>query len=1001
MFELRPPIWRGLRPSDLFSALASPPDRYRPVPWLAMTGNLDWPTVEHSLQEMHDKGITEFFLFAIYGMEIPYMSEAYWSLVERMLQFCQANDMKCWIYDEYNWPSGICAGEVIRDHPEYRAKQLHLRIAAEEGKVAPPPDADAVGENGGVSWAVVPSLWNTLITGGSDWCNAVPGYLDVLNVDGTRRFIEATHDRYYSRFAAAFPEVLPGFFTDEPGMYARWGAKDTGWLQLPYTDDLFESFRAQYGYDLRDRLEDMLVDSETARRTRCHYWRWIAERFGEAYGRQTRAWCDAHRVLLTGHGLGEEALLWHVSFSGDLWEILRHFTIPGIDMLANAEGFNFPYRIAFYPPEEKRGFHLTCKFVHSVARHSGTREMMSEAYGVCDWGMNLYRQKCGFNYQVALGVTLFNDNTLITSIADLRKWVVAGKHFTQPWWPYYKRYADYNARLAAIHAEGEPVAPIAILYPRSAIWAKYGPNPPLEPLQTQLYELLDELIRRQWHFDFVFEPVLAAAHVEGPDLVTEHARYRALIVPSATDLPQACMDALEEFARSGGIVLLSGDLPEREVDSQAGLASQVGRILASSQARHVSADSQAVCRALEDTQLRRPFTLGSEGAREFVSSWRKLAGNDILFIANMAEAAADVDIELHLEGPFMVCDPDTLERYRPTVGDGRRFRWHFEPWQAYLIIAGESARIADEPLSPAPAWLAAEQVHILDGKWGFDVKPGNMLHLDMEVRPDPDNCGTTNGWFRDTGEAGWIRTVDGRRLPRPLLPQETPWYWLRGTVDCETVDGPRLVVCDNPDFLAVYVNGRAAEPVHHRPLWAEENLWFDVRGLFREGRNMVCVRAKTSKYNDPRIGPFPDLAKLLQPVVLVGDFLVQEGHRLVPWTGAVRVDQPWEQQGLPHFAGTGTCQCAFDWDGRGRLLLRLPKCTDAVEVHLNGKLCGVRTWPPYVFDLTPRAARGTNCLEIRIRNTLGNMITETYAGMVPTERPSSGLLQPPRLLQVT
>ena len=282
----------------------------------------------------------------------------------------------------------------------------------------------------------------------------------------------------------------------------------SGWLQLPYTDDLFESFRARYGYELRERLADLLTDSEGARRTRCHYWRWVAERFGEAFGGQVRAWCDSHSVVLTGHCLWEEPLLGHMIFSGDLWEALRHFTIPGIDMLRNADGFQGSYR--FEDPrgswhQDRRGNHLTCKVVHAVARHSGGHEMMSEAYGICDWGMNLFRQKCGFNYQVALGVTLFNDNSLITSIADFRKWAIAGKHFTQPWWPYYKHYADYNARLAAVHAEGEPVASVAVLFPRSAIWAKYGPNPPLESLQTQLYELLDELIRRQWHFDFIHE----------------------------------------------------------------------------------------------------------------------------------------------------------------------------------------------------------------------------------------------------------------------------------------------------------------------------------------------------------------------------------------------------------------------------------------------------------------------------------------------------------------
>ena len=999
MSELRPPLWQDLKPAELFSALASPPDRYRPVPWLAMTGSLDWPMVEHSLREMCDKGITEFFLFPIYGMEIPYMSAAYWDLVEQMLEFCRTAGIKCWIYDEYNWPSGICAGEVIRDYPECGEKHLCLRVAANV-QVELPEGAEAFCQDGGVVWAVVPFSRATLITRGSDWSNGMPGYLDVLSMGGTQRFIESTHDRYHSRFPAAFPEVLPGFFTDEPGMHAGRGTTEAGWLQLPYTDDLFESFRTRYGYDLRERLKDMFLDSETSRQTRCHYWRWVAERFGEAYGGQLRTWCDTHGVSLTGHCLGEESLLGHVCFSGDLWEAMRRFTIPGIDLLANADGFTFPYRVGFYSSKEKRGFHLTCKTVHSIVRHSGGREMMSEAYGVCDWGMNLLRQKCGFNYQVALGVTLFNDNSLITSIADFRKWAIAGKHFTQPWWQYYRQYADYNARLAALHAEGEPVAEIAVLYPRSTIWARCGASPEesLEPLQLLIYDLLDELIREQWHFDFIFEPVLAAARTEEQELVTEHARYKALIVPSATDIPQACMNVITEFARSGGVLLFSGDLPEREVDSQADLASQVEEILTSRGIQHIDADGKAVCRALK-VQLQRPFALGGEGAREFVSSWRKLAGNDVLFIANMAEVALDIDVKLNLEGPFMVCDPDTLQYYRPELRDGRRFRWHFEPWQAFLILVGETARITNDVLPPAPPWLSAELVDILDSAWEFSVEPGNMLCLDMQVRPDPDNCGTADRWHRDAGETGWIKTVDGRQLREPLLPQDTPWYWLRASVECETPEGPHFIVCDNPDFLEVYVNGRAAKQVSHRPLWAEENVWFDVRGLFRKGHNTVCVRAKTSKYNDPRIGPFSVPAKLLQPVVLAGDFLVHEGNRLAPGKGTIRVDKPWEQQGLPHFAGTGRCRSTVDWDGRGRLLLHLPACTDVVEVFVNGNSCGLCTWPPYVFDLTPHASRGANRLRIDICNTLGNIITETYAGVAPTERPVSGLLQPPRLLR--
>ena len=76
---------------------------------------------------------------------------------------------------------------------------------------------------------------------------------------------------------------------------------------------------------------------------------------------------------------GEEGLALHVRMSGDLWEALRHFTIPGIDMLANADGFTYPYRMQFYGDIDRRALHMTCKYVHGIVRHSGGREMMSEA----------------------------------------------------------------------------------------------------------------------------------------------------------------------------------------------------------------------------------------------------------------------------------------------------------------------------------------------------------------------------------------------------------------------------------------------------------------------------------------------------------------------------------------------------------------------------------------------------------------------------------------------
>jgi len=66
--------------------------------------------------------------------------------------------------------------------------------------------------------------------------------------------------------------------------------------------------------------------------------------------------------------------------------------------------------------------------------------------------------------------------------------------------------------------------------------------------------------------------------VEGSELVSKYARYRALIVPAATDLPQECVDILETFAKAGGVLLFVGDLPERETETQASLTDAVKKL---------------------------------------------------------------------------------------------------------------------------------------------------------------------------------------------------------------------------------------------------------------------------------------------------------------------------------------------------------------------------------------------------------------------------------------
>ena len=49
----------------------------------------------------------------------------------------------------------------------------------------------------------------------SDWFNGFT-YLDMLNPEAVKRFIEVTYERYYRELGADFGSTVPAVFTDEP-----------------------------------------------------------------------------------------------------------------------------------------------------------------------------------------------------------------------------------------------------------------------------------------------------------------------------------------------------------------------------------------------------------------------------------------------------------------------------------------------------------------------------------------------------------------------------------------------------------------------------------------------------------------------------------------------------------------------------------------------------------------------------------------------------------------
>jgi hypothetical protein len=108
---------------------------------------------------------------------------------------------------------------------------------------------------------------------------------------------------------------------------------------------------------------------------------------------------------------------------------------------------------------------------------------------------------------------------------------------------------------------------------------------------------------------------------------------------------------------------------------------------------------------------------------------------------------------------------------------------------------------------------------------------------------------------------------------------------------------------------------------------------------------------------------------------------------------------PWDQVGLGSYSGGVSYHRELHLDQPGTVVLDLGAVRGTAEVHVNGRLAGVRVWSPYRFELTGLVTDGVNHLTVTVFNTLGPMLDDTSptAGVYGGQR-VSGLLGPVRLL---
>ncbi len=587
----------------------TPPREMGILPFWFWNGELDAKEMEWQLREYHRKGIPGIFIHGRFGLKVPYLSEQWFERAKFVVAKAKEIGIDVWVYDEMNWPSGTAERQVPAQYPHLTQRYLELValhvpgplftfLEATDNRYVNTGDSKPVAAfactaaefdteiknlidltpnlsfNKVIPWEAPAGDWKLLYFLEKE----VPYYIDALNPESTKRFLEVTHERYKNAVGADFGTIVPGFYTDEPAMHYYHVGLDN--YVVPWSSQMFKIFRERRGYDLRPHLPALYtsIGAKTAQ-IRYDFWRTLTEQYSETYYKQIRDWCEANGVLFTGHLLFEEWLRLSARCEGNLFKHLRHMHIIGVDHLYPKIG-----------TEAEPDQHVALKIGSSAAHHFGSTRLLCESMGGTYWDCSLERMKWMMNWEYVLGVNLFNNHGYHYSIEGERKrdWPPS-QFYHHTWWKYYDQFTSYAARLSHILSGGRHVAKALVLYPINSIWANYVPQKRSavgNVIESDFNYLTDTLLRLHYDFDYVDEDVLAEAEIvqskhpprsqlkrgrvqiKGGRIRIADEDYSILILPPVTHIKKSTLQQIRKFVAAGGNVIADTLLPIEYLESQ-------------------------------------------------------------------------------------------------------------------------------------------------------------------------------------------------------------------------------------------------------------------------------------------------------------------------------------------------------------------------------------------------------------------------------------------------
>lgn len=488
-------------------------------------------------------------------------SEEDWKVYVDGVKAMRQNGLRVWIYDEDGYPSLGAGGRVLEADSSLEAVEL---VYDKENKN---------------HFAIRPCYEYTHA------CNnfyQARRYPNPLVPEATEKFIELTHQSYFSHLGPKLFGEVEAFFTDEPSMIAvnlgqlredvRKNVKVKDSLDLKkknlpmvsWSDDLPEKFNSAYGEDLMPALSSLFTgDSEKDKVIRQKFWSLLAQLDKEYYYNAIRTWCDTVREhnggkgpVSSGHGLREENPSCHVPLDGNKLQVSSGFDIPGLDQLSSD------------PAIWKESSWMAVFFPASSAVLNGQRRVMCE---MSDFDQTLNgkgpadvrHMQAATAWQMAFGVTDFN----------LYYTTTYGDKYPYRKEPTYKEYCDFVGRINSIVKEATPIRKTLLYYPIYDLQREYIPTADKMSWRTQseltktvefsFRDLGANLLKAQTQFVLADYLTLGKAMVneDGTIQIGQYC-YTSMVFPKGIILPPSVSKFIEQAKSKGVKIVFANDFTE-------------------------------------------------------------------------------------------------------------------------------------------------------------------------------------------------------------------------------------------------------------------------------------------------------------------------------------------------------------------------------------------------------------------------------------------------------